>query len=73
MTKRSKLGPAGRFGARYGRVIRARVSKIEVAQRGRHLCPRCEMPYVKRVSSGIWQCKKCGLKFAGLAYHPKKE
>ncbi|MFQ6056448.1 MAG: 50S ribosomal protein L37ae [Methanosarcinales archaeon] len=73
MTKKGKGGPAGRYGPRYGKMIRARVSKIEVEQRKRHLCPRCNMPYVKRVSCGIWRCKKCGLKFASLAYYPRKE
>jgi len=73
MTKKGKVGPAGRFGPRYGRTIRAAVSKIEVGEKKRHICPKCNMPYVKRVSSGIWQCKKCGTKFAGLAYFPKKE
>ena len=73
MTKKGKVGSAGRFGVRYGRTIRARVSKIESVQKKKHLCPRCKMPYVKRVSSGVWKCKKCGLKFAGLAYQPKKE
>ena len=73
MTKKGKVGSAGRFGTRYGRVIRGRVSKIESVQKKRHICPRCNMPFVKRVASGVWQCKKCGLKFAGPAYSPKKE
>jgi len=73
MGKKGKVGPAGRFGPRYGRTIRATVSKIEIEEKKRHICPKCNMPYVKRVSSGIWRCKKCGTKFAGLAYYPKKE
>lgn len=70
---RKKIGTAGRFGARYGKRIRATVSKIEKEERKRYLCPKCNLPYVKRVSSGIWKCKKCGTKFAGLAYYPKRE
>lgn len=70
---RKKIGPAGRFGPRYGKRIRAAVSKIESDQKKKHVCPKCGMPHVKRLSSGIWQCKKCGAKFAGLAYYPKKE
>jgi large subunit ribosomal protein L37Ae len=73
MVKKGKVGSAGRFGVRYGRTIRATISKIEAEEKKRHVCPRCNMPYVKRVSSGVWKCKKCGNKFAGLAYSPKKE
>jgi len=73
MGKKKKIGSAGRFGSRYGKRIRSLVSEIEKEQKKRQVCPRCGMAYVKRVSSGIWQCKKCGLKFAGLAYHPHAE
>lgn len=69
MTK--KVGPAGRFGSRYGKKVRQIVAEIEKIQKQRHICPNCNMPYVKRVSKGIWQCKKCGVKFTGLAYYPK--
>ncbi|MCS7106052.1 MAG: 50S ribosomal protein L37ae, partial [Candidatus Aenigmarchaeota archaeon] len=64
---------AGRFGPRYGKRIRASISEIEKIQKQRHTCPNCSMPYVKRIASGIWKCKKCGLKFTGLAYYPKGE
>lgn len=70
---KKKIGPAGRFGPRYGKMIRAAISKIEKEERKRHICPRCNLPYVKRISTGIWKCRKCGTKFAGLAYYPKKE
>ena len=68
-----KVGTAGRFGTRYGRRTRQKIAEIEKIQKQRHLCPKCDMPYVKRVSSGIWKCKKCGTKFAGSAYFPKVE
>lgn len=70
---RKKFGPAARFGPRYGKKVREKVSEIEKIEKQKHVCPKCNMPYVKRVSSGIWQCKKCGVKFAGLAYYPKAE
>ena len=73
MVKKGKVGSAGRYGVRYGRTIRATVSKIESLERSRHVCPRCNMPYVVRRSSGVWTCKKCGNKFAGMSYYPKKE
>ncbi len=68
-----KVGSAGRFGARYGKKVREIVAAIEKLQRKRHICPRCKMPYVKRLSTGIWFCKKCGAKFAGGAYLPFRE
>jgi len=76
MGRKKKVGSAGRFGARYGKKVRKIVAEIEKVQKQRHICPKCNMPYVKRVAAGIWECKKCGTKFAGLAYVPgetKKE
>ncbi|RLI98853.1 MAG: 50S ribosomal protein L37ae [Candidatus Aenigmatarchaeota archaeon] len=76
MGRKKKVGSAGRFGARYGKKVRKIVAEIEKVQKQTHICPKCNMPYVKRVAAGIWECKKCGTKFAGLAYVPgetKKE
>lgn len=71
MSKRiAKAGTSGRYGARYGVVIRNRVKNIEAQQYGRHECPVCHHVSVKRVSSGIWNCRHCGLKFAAGAYSP---
>jgi large subunit ribosomal protein L37Ae len=63
------MSSVGRYGARYGKKVRWKVAEIEKAQKKRHICPKCHMPYVKRVAKGIWECKKCGLKFAGPAYY----
>lgn len=68
MTKTKKIGTAGRFGPHYGKKVRQATAEIEKIQRQRHICPKCNMPYVKRLSSGIWQCGKCKTKFAGPAY-----
>jgi len=74
MAKRTKkVGPAGRFQARYGVRSRTQVRNIELAQRAKHVCPNCGHQKVKRVSTSIWQCDKCGIKFAGGAYHPRTE
>jgi len=73
MSKRGVVGSAGRFGPRYGGKIRAKVAVIERAQKQRHVCPKCSMAFVVRVSSGVWKCKKCGNKFGGLAYLPQPQ
>ena len=73
MAHTKKIGTAGRFGVRYGKKDRQIVADIERVQKQSHICPNCKMPYVKRVAKGIWKCKKCGYKFAGLAYYPSAE
>ncbi len=73
-TQRAKgriTGSAGRFGPRYGRFIRKRVNNIEKISRAKHICPRCETQAVTRRGTGIWECRKCGFRFAGGAYVPQ--
>jgi len=57
-----------RFGARYGRRLRLKFGRIEKEQRKTHICPYCSYKKVKRLSAGIWYCKKCDSKFTGKAY-----
>ncbi len=73
MGRKRKVGTAGRFGSRYGKKARSIVATIEKVERQRHICPKCDLPYVRRLGKGMWICKKCGNKFAGLAYYPKTE
>ncbi len=70
-----KAGSSGRFGTRYGVVVRNRVRDIEKVKHSAHECPTCHRNSVSRVSSGIWFCTKCDTKFAAGAYSPisKKE
>ena len=71
MSRRTKkVGIAGRMGARYGLSVRKQIKNIETEQRKRHECPRCHHAAVKRVSTGIWACRHCELRFAGGAYLP---
>ena len=73
-TKSKKTKSAGRFGARYGKKVRTKLVKVEEKQRKKQKCPYCEKLGVKRLSKGIWKCKKCDKKFAGHTYMlPKKE
>lgn len=71
MAKTKKVGSAGRYGVRYGRKIRQRLLKVEATLRRKHKCPNCQKSSMERISSGIWKCRKCGLKIAGKAYKPK--
>ena len=74
MTKRTKkVGPAGRFQARYGVRARTRMRNVEIVQKAKHVCPSCGHQKVKRISTSIWQCGKCDIKFAGGAYQPRTE
>ena len=70
-----KAGSSGRFGARYGVVVRNRTRDIDRMRTSAHECPSCHRTSVTRVSSGIWECSKCSTKFAAGAYSPvsKKE
>ena len=66
-----KVGTAGRFGTRYGRKLRKRVSEVEGKMKMWHKCPYCNKLKVKRNFSGVWQCRSCKTKFTGKAYLPK--
>ncbi|MAG78914.1 50S ribosomal protein L37ae [Candidatus Pacearchaeota archaeon] len=71
--KSKKSKSAGRFGARYGKRVRAKLVQVEIKQRVKQKCPFCNKLGVKRLSKGIWQCtrKKCNKKFASDTYYLK--
>jgi len=60
-------GSAGRFGARYGRIARRRVSEIEADMESATV----DGDSVKRIGTGIWVNEETGEKFAGGAYRPE--
>ena len=73
MTKTKKVKASGRFGARYGKRVRTKITEIEAVQRKKQECLFCN-GIAKRLSKGIWQCKKCNKKFASHTYFlPKKK
>jgi len=64
-------GIAGRFGARYGMSLRRKWKEIMEKRYADHVCPYCKTEgKVVRIAAGIWYCKKCKTKWAGLAYSP---
>ena len=65
--KESKVGSAGRFGARYGRIARRRVAEIEEGMENATV----DGDDVKRVGTGIWVNEETGEKFTGGAYSPE--
>jgi large subunit ribosomal protein L37Ae len=72
MTKKTKkLGSSGRFGVRYGSTLKKRWLEMENLRKSTYICPRCHHASVKRKHPGIWECRKCGLKFIGDAYSPE--
>ena len=71
MGKRTKkVGPTRGLGARYGAMVRKRYIKVVKEMKKRHKCPQCGLQRVKRVSVGVWKCRKCGFTFTGGAYTP---
>ncbi len=73
MAEQQKFGSIKRFGARYGRTTKQRFGEVEKEQRKLHKCPYCHNIKVKRLSAGIWYCKKCKTKFTGRAYSIKEK
>ena len=61
------IGSAGRFGARYGRVARKRVTEIERAMNNATV----DGDDVKRIGTGIWVNEETGETFTGGAYRPE--
>ena len=71
MGKRTKkVGPTRGLGPRYGATVRKRYIKVVEEMKKPHKCPQCGLQRVKRVSVGVWKCRKCGFTFTGGAYTP---
>jgi large subunit ribosomal protein L37Ae len=69
MGKTKSVKSSGRFAQRYGATPRKRVLTIESKASKGQRCPRCRsVDTLSREAAGVWNCKACGLKFAGGAY-----
>ena len=68
--RKKKVGLARGLGVRYGASVRKRYVKVLSELRNSHRCPQCGSRSVQRESVGVWNCRKCGLTFAGGAYTP---
>jgi large subunit ribosomal protein L37Ae len=66
------LKSAARFGARYGKRLKAKIISVESVQNQKQECPYCMRKTAKRLAPGIWLCGKCNNKFTGDAYTVKK-
>ncbi len=70
MTKTKKVGITGKYGARYGSSLRKRTRLILEKMKGDSRCPKClTKGTTRRISTGIWHCKKCDARFTGGAYY----
>jgi large subunit ribosomal protein L37Ae len=69
MSKRTKkVGSTAWMGPRYGIRIRRRVLEIDRSRSKASACPRCSTVTLDRVASGIFECRRCGTRFASNAY-----
>ncbi|MEG9194400.1 MAG: 50S ribosomal protein L37Ae [Archaeoglobales archaeon] len=70
MARTKKVKSAAKFRASAGLSVRRKWLEIDIPQRQKYVCKRCGKRSVKRVGSGIWECRSCGYKFAGGCYLP---
>jgi large subunit ribosomal protein L37Ae len=69
MSKRTKkVGNTGWMGPRYGIRIRRRVLELDREREKDAACPRCSTITLSRVASGVFECRRCGTRFASGAY-----
>lgn len=67
MAKQRKSSLKG-LGARYGLKPRKKYTMIHRILKAKRKCPECGSTKFGRRAVGVWSCKKCGFKIAGMAY-----
>jgi large subunit ribosomal protein L37Ae len=70
---KNNTGSTKRFGTRYGKTTKDKFGAIEAQQKKKYTCPHCSRDQVRRLSTGIWVCHKCGAKMASKAYTVTKQ
>lgn len=61
---------SGTLGVKYGFTVRKRYIEVMTKRHKRYDCQRCHLGKLKRLSAGVWVCRRCGFTFAGGAYEP---
>ncbi|MFH1056674.1 MAG: 50S ribosomal protein L37ae [Candidatus Micrarchaeota archaeon] len=56
---------------RYGVRLRKKFAEVVRKQKLKYACPKCGKKKVKRKGFAQWECRSCGLVFAGGAYEPE--
>lgn len=56
------------YSIRYGASLRKRSAEIKKEKRALYKCELCGKVAVKRISTSIWRCRRCGTTYAGGAY-----
>jgi ribosomal protein L37AE/L43A len=69
--KKSSLGSAKRFGTRYGKALKEKLARVEASSKKLKSPITNKENGAKRLSKGIYVCKKTGVKIAGKAYSLK--
>jgi len=68
MAESSVIKGSTKHGTRYGARNRNKVAAIENQYQPTQKCPSCGKVGVKRVAAGIFECRKCNVKFTARAY-----
>jgi large subunit ribosomal protein L37Ae len=55
----------------YGKRIRRLHDEARAKSSKKYKCPSCSRIAIKRLSNGVWKCRKCKTKFASAAFEFK--
>jgi large subunit ribosomal protein L37Ae len=55
----------------YGKRVRQLFDEAKVKSSKTYKCPSCSRIAIRRKASGVWECRKCGKKYASGAFEFK--